>query len=358
MALPTANFIDNAMHILRGIGHHKDIYLPLLLLLLVLGVSTTFTSLSQLVYSQITLNLQSRLKTAIVRIHAKLDFKHIENDVIWELISRVSRVPVNSIMNCFNGFMTFIRVIFSVASFLFLIVTKVWWAAIIIVIFTTPLLWLSTWASKKNYHAGRDAEKFNRRAEYLGEILTGRDAVDERALFDYGDEINYCWQDQYNSGRILQLKVKARMLLITKGSSMTLTLIILLIAFTLISPVITGLVSAGSFMGIVGAVFGMMNVLGLQLSGSLESISKGSEYMKDLTAFITLSETEGAHDLPDENPPEFKLIEFKNVRFKYPSGDNYVLNELSFSLEEGKNYAFVGKNGAGKTTITKLLTGL
>ena len=31
---------------------------------------------------------------------------------------------------------------------------------------------------------------------------------------------------------------------------------------------------------------------------------------------------------------------------------------MSFRLEEGKQYAFVGANGAGKTTITKLLTGL
>ena len=35
-----------------------------------------------------------------------------------------------------------------------------------------------------------------------------------------------------------------------------------------------------------------------------------------------------------------------------------ILNHLSFRVESGAHYAFVGANGAGKTTITKLLTGL
>ncbi|MCL2753618.1 MAG: ATP-binding cassette domain-containing protein, partial [Defluviitaleaceae bacterium] len=45
-------------------------------------------------------------------------------------------------------------------------------------------------------------------------------------------------------------------------------------------------------------------------------------------------------------------------RFKYPTSENYTLDGLSLKLEKGKHYAVVGANGAGKTTITKLLTGL
>jgi ATP-binding cassette subfamily B protein len=35
-----------------------------------------------------------------------------------------------------------------------------------------------------------------------------------------------------------------------------------------------------------------------------------------------------------------------------------ILNDVSFTIENGKHYSFVGVNGAGKTTITKLITGL
>ncbi|WP_353097756.1 ABC transporter ATP-binding protein [Tissierella praeacuta] len=48
-------------------------------------------------------------------------------------------------------------------------------------------------------------------------------------------------------------------------------------------------------------------------------------------------------------------IEFKNVSFKYE--EDYVLENLSLKLEEGKTYALVGSSGSGKSTIAKLISG-
>jgi ATP-binding cassette subfamily B protein len=358
MAFATANFVDTATAILQGMLPHNDIYLPLILLLIVLGVHTTLGSVVQLVSARIRLNLQRKLKPAVVEKHAALDFKHIENAESWEVISRVSRDPVKAIMEGFGAFAGFMKIVVSIASVLVLIVTQVWWAALVIIAFSTPMFWLSMKAGKKNYQAGRDAEKFNRRTEYLDKVLTERDNIDERTLFGYESEVNKRWKEQYEAGRILQLKVTLKMFLITKGSSMVLSLIALLVALTLINPVVSGLLSAGMFMGIVGAVFGMINQLGWQMSSTLENISSAGEYMKDMTAFVSLSESKGASDMPDAEPITFKSLEFRNVRFKYPSGEHYVLDGLSFKLKGGLHYAFVGKNGAGKTTITKLLTGL
>jgi len=358
MALATANFVDTATAILQGERLHDDIYIPLIILLLVMGVFTTIGSVTQLISARIRLKLQRTLKPAVVKIHSALDFKHIENAESWELISRVSRDPVNSVVEGFGAMMSFMQIIVCIISVLVLIVTQVWWAALIIIAFSTPMIWLSIRAGKKNYQAGRDAEKFNRRHEYLNEVLTGRDAVDERTLFGYGNEISGKWYEQYEAGRKLQLKVTLKMFFITKGSSMILVLIALLIALTLIGSVVSGELSAGMFMGIISAVFGMVQQLGWQLSGSLENISKVREFMKDLTGFIKLSSSEKTLTEPDNEPIEFKTLEFRNVSFQYPSGDRLILEDLSFSIDAGKHYAFVGKNGAGKTTITKLITGL
>ncbi len=358
MALATANFVDTAAAILQGARPRGDIYLPLGLLLFTLGVSTTIGAVVQLVSSCINLNLQRKLKPSMVKIYASLDYKHIESAGSWELISRVSRDPVKSIMDGIDAFTQFLQIIISVASVLLLIVTQIWWAALIILTFSMPMFWLSIRSGKKNYQAGREAEKFNRRTDYLGEVLTGRDNVDERTLFDYGAEVNRKWQEQYEAGRTLQLKVTAKMFLIMKGSSMILALISLLVALTLIGPVVNGQMTAGMFMGIVSAVFGMIQKLGFQMSRSLENISRAGEYMKDLTAFVALSEAKDALTEPDAEPIAFDSLEFRNVRFRYPGGDRLILDGLSFKLEAGRHYAFVGKNGAGKTTITKLVTGL
>lgn len=48
-------------------------------------------------------------------------------------------------------------------------------------------------------------------------------------------------------------------------------------------------------------------------------------------------------------------IEFKNVSFKYPGTENFVLKDINIKLKSGKKQAFVGANGAGKTTFVKLL---
>ncbi len=51
------------------------------------------------------------------------------------------------------------------------------------------------------------------------------------------------------------------------------------------------------------------------------------------------------------------LLSFRNVTFKYPNGKE-VLHHVSFKLERGKSYAFVGPTGGGKTTIASLIARL
>lgn len=51
-------------------------------------------------------------------------------------------------------------------------------------------------------------------------------------------------------------------------------------------------------------------------------------------------------------------IEFKNVSFKYPGTNKYVLKNVNFKLKVNQNCALVGLNGCGKTTVIKLLTRL
>lgn len=51
-------------------------------------------------------------------------------------------------------------------------------------------------------------------------------------------------------------------------------------------------------------------------------------------------------------------IEFRNVTYTYGGADKPTINNLSFTLHKGEKLALVGLNGAGKTTIVKLMCGL
>jgi iron complex transport system ATP-binding protein len=50
------------------------------------------------------------------------------------------------------------------------------------------------------------------------------------------------------------------------------------------------------------------------------------------------------------------LIEFSNVSFFYGDNENYLINDVSFSVAAGDFDSLIGLNGAGKTTLLKLLT--
>lgn len=92
------------------------------------------------------------------------------------------------------------------------------------------------------------------------------------------------------------------------------------------------------------------------LIGFTESLMKGFKnglFVWNLRAFLEYEE-KIPEDYEGANPgQEIQSIEFRNVSFCYK--DEQVLHNLSFEIRGGKTYALVGHNGAGKSTIIKLL---
>mgnify|MGYP004564381705 FL=1 len=48
-------------------------------------------------------------------------------------------------------------------------------------------------------------------------------------------------------------------------------------------------------------------------------------------------------------------VEFKNVSFKYPDADEYLLKNISFKVNRGETIAFIGSTGSGKSTLINLV---
>ena len=57
----------------------------------------------------------------------------------------------------------------------------------------------------------------------------------------------------------------------------------------------------------------------------------------------------------DGKTSEVGVVEFKNVSFKYPEADEYVLKDISFKVNKGEVIAFIGSTGSGKSTLINLV---
>ncbi|MCR5727241.1 MAG: ABC transporter ATP-binding protein/permease [Lachnospiraceae bacterium] len=126
-----------------------------------------------------------------------------------------------------------------------------------------------------------------------------------------------------------------------------------------------GAFAVGSIVQYVGALIKLVESFG-NLSEVISENKIYTEHLEKLYEYLDLPDRKKKgtlhikNDVSDSNIPERINceIEFKNVSFKYPGTDDYVLKNINTKLNIRKKQAFVGANGAGKTTFIKLLCGL
>lgn len=356
--LATAKFLDIAILIFKQEKDIKDIVMPLLFVILLLAYDWISMQLSKFAEVQIKNRLRGEFRVNIVEKIATLRYKYIESQDSWDLISRVIKEPEVQCTKAYISSLDMIAMILKITGILVVLFIQVWWSAVLIVLISVPLFFIALKSGKETYEANREVEKNKRKVKYLEEVLNGREAVEERTLFGYSDKINNQWHKEFETARKHELKVSLKWYINMKTGGVIIAILSVLIVLILIGPVTSGILSIGMFMSIVNSVFELIQYLAWSLPEYGDNLAKNKEYLVDLTNFLKLEGDEGYLLRPAKEVSKLKSLEFRNVSFKYPGTEKYILKDMSFVIEEGRHYAFVGANGAGKTTITKLITGL
>ena len=93
--------------------------------------------------------------------------------------------------------------------------------------------------------------------------------------------------------------------------------------------------------------FMMMVMIFIMLPRATVAARRINEVLTTQTKIV-----DGKKDAPAWNTG---LVEFRNVSFKYPQADEYVLENVTFSASAGETVAFIGSTGSGKSTLINLL---
>ena len=124
--------------------------------------------------------------------------------------------------------------------------------------------------------------------------------------------------------------------------------------------VYTGKFNAGKLVEYIGYFSSIVWPI-MAISMLIEKTSRGKASLKRvselLDAEINVTDAEDAQDITSLVPGGTVRggIEFRNLSFRYPDGENEVLTDCSFTINPGESVGIVGKTGSGKTTIVDLI---
>ena len=108
------------------------------------------------------------------------------------------------------------------------------------------------------------------------------------------------------------------------------------------------------YLGLIGGFAGWFT----KISKAISELRQRSIQVDDYRVFLDLEDDFSKDGEVPENHFESIDIVFEHVSFRYEGAKTDTLHDVSFSMKAGSHMALVGLNGAGKSTIVKLISGL
>lgn len=118
---------------------------------------------------------------------------------------------------------------------------------------------------------------------------------------------------------------------------------------------LAGQLTAGDLTAGIGAIAAIAGEAGL-IASSILMLDQHAAFLNDYFSFLALEPLLPVTAAPRQaSGPGTDLVEFRNVTFTYPGSREPAVSDLSLTIRPGELLALVGENGAGKTSLVKLL---
>lgn len=352
----TAEFIDASIRLLSEEASLTDALFPIAVVVLVSGYSYLEKSVSSIVAIRLTAKLRVIYGSMRMDKMAAVAYHNIEDPNVLELLKRTED-DGEIICKIYQSMLNAVVLLAQILSVFAAIMTASLLTGLIVLAVSLPLMKIAAKSGKREYDLEREEAACKRRYEYFYDLLSGRDSVEERTLFQYGSFVEKHMLKFYEMFRKKSIVVTIRNNINVEGGSIVTSLFTVFIASMLLFSYYRGNMTIGLFLSLFSEVMSLTETMSWGFAGAISELTNNHQKLKDIDAFFRLPEEETEDSLVNRMP-EIPSITFRDVWFKYPNTDRYILQGLSFSISAGFHYAFVGKNGAGKSTVIKLLVGL
>ena len=321
-------------------------------------INLLFYFLCKLLSSRIEIETQvmnNRVNEELCYILTRVEFQAIEDPYYLELTERAKQAIENQ--GCVFGFIS------SLASLLQGIITLFGLMAVIltfdyivlIIIFVSFVIFtgLTLLSLKTQVKFFNDLIPINRRFGYYLTILTEPRYGKDFRFYPIGKFMNKKFED-YGDEQAKYLKRFGNILgLVGAAQSVLKVIENILIYSYLILKTIKNSLPVSKFSLFISCALSFSSVIESMVNTST-SFLRHSQYVAPIMELVELPlPLEKKDAIPFDE--EIETIEFRNVSFTYPRTTSKILDNVSFKINKGEKISVVGLNGAGKTTIVKLI---
>jgi ATP-binding cassette subfamily B protein len=299
----------------------------------------------------------NRMSVQLMEHAARLDLQQFEDAAFYDKMERARRGTSNRV-SMYLQTLGMIEGSIMLVSLMAALVSQSPWLVLLLAVAVIPGFIGETHFASLNYAIMNRWTAQRRELDYLRYVAASNETAKEVQLFGLAPWLIERFKVLSDLFMQISRRMAIRRATITLGLSLISSLAYYGAVIIVIMKAIAGAISIGTLTFLTAAFQRCRDAMAGLLSG-IGSIYEQTLYLNDYFEFLATEPTiKSKPDARAVPKPIQQGFVFEDVGFKYPGSDRWALRNVSLELRPGERIALVGENGAGKTTITKLLARL
>ena len=300
------------------------------------------------------MKIERHLNHLLLKKVSKLDMEFFDNPDSYDSLTKAVMTMEMQIAELLGTVSSFMSLALSMAVGLLTIIMLEPFFIIIAVIMGIISLAGSIWTARRMEIYNEEIAPVTRRAQYFKGLFFLRNTIsDFKQFVPFSGLLFNKYDDALKEKQNLEGKLNSSLFKVQTVHSLFADILTTLIPYLYLGFLLySGTISVAATTALIASFLLVTGSFAnaAEFAGNLKQNSLFVKYLMYIFDYKLTIDIAGGIVLTD-----IESIRFDDVSFKYPNTDEYALQHLTFSINKGDKIALVGENGAGKTSIVRLL---